>query len=130
MQLLQESVFLGVIISDSSSGRETVLLNLCFWKNRRLERVGRSRQDVDWRAAGLGAGAGRPAAPGQPLRQPGLEVLAPVPGSNEGGEELVEVSVAASLGNTPRPAGLSPLEPGGWDRSVQTAILVSCARLG
>lgn len=83
------------------------MLNLCFWKNRRLERVGRSRQDVDWRAAGLGSRRGE--APGRPLRQLGLEALAPVPGSNEGGEELVEVSVA-SLGNMPRPARLSPLE--------------------
>lgn len=29
-----------VIILDLSSGREVVLFNSCFWKNRRLERVG------------------------------------------------------------------------------------------
>ena len=48
-------MFLGVIISDSSSGRKTVLLNSCFWKNRLLENVGRGGQDVEGRAAGLGS---------------------------------------------------------------------------
>lgn len=89
-------MFLGVIISDSSSGRETVLLNSCFWKNRLLESVGRGGQDVDWRAAGLGSGGReergrrRAGAPQWPLLGLGLRSLAPVRGSEGLREEALE----------------------------------------
>lgn len=83
-KVFQESLcFLGLLFQTQVQGGESVLLNSCFWKKRLLERVGRGRQDVEGRAAGLGSrgsGGGREEKGLGPWRPPlelGLEMLAP-----------------------------------------------------
>ena len=105
-------MFLEVIISDSSSGREDCFAQLVFLEKQALGKSWRRQTGCGvgccwpW-GAGVGeAGRVRAGAPVQPLLELGLKILAPFQRPRKeaaGREELVEVSVASCLRNTPHP---------------------------